>query len=163
MAKIVRLEPNVSVAPQLVPADFAEIAASGFRSVVDNRPDGEVPGQMPAGEAEAAARAHGLEFRYQPVANPSVTDGPVVDAFTSLMDELPGPILFYCRSGTRCTILWAQASAHRLGVSRTMAIAAEAGYDLEMVRDHLEERAARADATTGDGGWRSPVPAPATT
>jgi sulfide:quinone oxidoreductase len=59
------------------------------------------------------------------------------------MDDLPGPILFYCRSGTRCTILWAQVAALRLGVARTMEIASKAGYDLEVLRERLVERASQ--------------------
>jgi len=143
MVKIAQLETDVSVAPQLAEANFAEISRRGFRSVVNNRPDGEEPGQLRNAQAEAAARREGLTFRYQPVANMDVTDEAVVDDFARLMSELPGPILFYCRSGTRCTTLWAQASAGRLGVSRTLEIAAAAGYDLAVLRDQFEECAGR--------------------
>ncbi len=146
MATIIELEKNVAVAPQLVEADFADIAARGFRSVVDNRPDGEAPDQLPNSAAAAAARRNGLAFRYLPVRNANVTDDDIVDAFAELMDELPGPILFYCRSGTRCATLWTQASAGRLGVDRALAIARDAGYDLEVLRDHLD-----ALAETGPG------------
>ncbi len=157
MARIIRLEANVSVAPQLAEADFAEVAALGFRSVVNNRPDGEVPGQLPNVDAEAAARRQGLEYRYQPVANANVTDDAIVDEFGRLMGTLPGPILFYCRSGTRCTTLWAQASAARLGVARALEIAAEAGYDLEVLRDHLEELAGEAEPTSAAFASRQAV------
>ncbi len=146
MATIIQLEENVSVAPQLVEADFAEIAARGFASVVNNRPDGEVPGQLPNAAAEALAHRAGLAFRYLPVRNPNVTDDDVVDAFAAAMDELPGPILFYCRSGTRCTTLWAQVVVRHLGVERTLEIAADAGYDLEVLRDHLAHRAGNGEA-----------------
>ena len=140
MARIIQLEENVAVAPQLVESDFAEIAARGFASVVNNRPDGEAPGQLPNTEAEAAARRAGLAFRFLPVRNPNVTDDDLVDAFGDAMRELPGPILFYCRSGTRCTTLWAQVAVERLGVEQTLEIAAGAGYDLEVLRDHLTAR-----------------------
>ena len=73
MVDIIRLEPDIAVAPQLVEADFAEIAARGFHSVVNNRPDGEAPDQLPNAQAAAAARRHGLAFRYQPVKNVSAT------------------------------------------------------------------------------------------
>jgi sulfide:quinone oxidoreductase len=146
MAQIIRLEKDIFVAPQLNEADFAEIAARGFASVVNNRPDGEVPGQLPNVQAAAAAYRHGLEFRYLPVRNPNVTDDDVVDAFAALMNGLPGPILFYCRSGTRCATLWAQVAVERLGVARTLQIAAEAGYDLEVLRDRLNARARAADS-----------------
>ena len=149
MAKIIQLEPDVAVAPQLVEADFAEIAARGFRSVVNNRPDGEAPDQLPNAQAEAAARRHGLAFHYQPVRNGNVTDDDVVDTFARLMDELPGPILFYCRTGTRCTILWTQAAAPRVGVDEVLSVAHGAGYELDFLRDTLVER----------GDWLSAAPA----
>jgi len=140
MAKIIQLETGIFVAPQLVEADFAEVAARGFRSVVNNRPDGEAPDQLPNDQARAAALREGLQYRYQPVENLNVTEEDVVDAHARLMNDLPGPILFYCRSGTRCTILWSQVAVLRLGVVRTLEIAAKAGFDLEVLREHLEER-----------------------
>jgi sulfide:quinone oxidoreductase len=146
---IIQLAPDLAVAPQLVEADFAEIAARGFRSVVNNRPDGEAPDQLPSAQAAAAARRHGLVFRYQPVKNASATDDDVVSTFAQLMDELPGPILFYCRTGTRCTILWTQAAAPRVGVDAALSVAHSAGYDLEFLRDTLAER----------GDWLRSAPA----
>jgi sulfide:quinone oxidoreductase len=146
---IIQLEPDIAVAPQLVEADFAEIAAQGFRSVVNNRPDGEAPDQIPNAQAEAAARRHGLAFHYQPVKNGNVTDDDVVGTFARLMDELPGPILFYCRTGTRCTILWTQAAAPRVGVDAALSVARGAGYELDFMRDTLEER----------GDWLGATPA----
>jgi sulfide:quinone oxidoreductase len=140
MAKLIQLETDIFVAAQLAEADFAEAAARGFRSVVNNRPDGEAPDQLPNDRAKAVALRHGLRYRYQPVENLNVTDDDVVAAQARLMNELPGPILFYCRSGTRCTILWAQVAVPRLGVAKTLEIAAKAGYDLEIIREQLTER-----------------------
>ena len=143
MAKIIQLEADIFVASQLVEADFAEVAARGFRSVVNNRPDCEAPDQLPNEQAMAAALCHGLQFRFLSVANLNVTDDAPVNAFAQLMDDLPRPTLFYCRSGTRCTILWAQVAVLRLGVATTLEIASEAGYDLEVLRDRLTERASQ--------------------
>ena len=140
MVKIVQLEPDIAVAPQLVEADFAEIAARGFRSVVAGRPDGEAADQLASAQAAAAAHRHGLAFRYQPVRSINVTDIDVVGAFARLMDELPGPILFYCGTGMRCTTLWTQAAAGRLGVDAALAVAHNVGYDLDFLRDMLAER-----------------------
>jgi len=150
MAQLIQLEDDVFVAPQLVEADFAAIAARGFCAVANNRPDGEAADQLPHVLAEAAAEREGLEFHYQPVANLNVTDDDVVDAFSELLETLPRPVLFYCRTGTRCTILWAQASVARLGVERALKIAAEAGYDLEALRSELEERADVGPASADD-------------
>jgi uncharacterized protein (TIGR01244 family) len=140
MAKLIQLEPGIFVAAQLAEADFAEVAARGFRSVVNNRPDGEAPDQLPNHRAEAAASSQGLQYRYQPIENLNVTDDDVVDAHARLMNDLPRPILFYCRSGTRCTILWAQVAAPRLGGAKTLEIASQAGYDLEVLREQIAER-----------------------
>jgi uncharacterized protein (TIGR01244 family) len=140
MAQLKQLETGILVAAQLVEADFAELAARGIRSVVNNRPDGEAPDQLPNDRARAAALRHRLQYRYQPLENLNVTDEDVVDAQARLMNDLPGPILFYCRSGTRCTILWAQVAAARLGVAKTLEIASRAGYDLDVIREQLIER-----------------------
>lgn len=140
MAQLIQLETGIFVAAQLVEADFAEVAARGIQSVVNNRPDGEAPDQLPNDRAKAAALRHRLQYRYQPVENFNVTDDDVVNAYARLMNDLPGPILFYCRSGTRCTILWAQVAAFRLGVAKTLEIASKAGYDLKVIREHLTER-----------------------
>jgi sulfide:quinone oxidoreductase len=139
MATFIQLEEDVFVAPQLTEADFAAVAAAGFRAVVNNRPDGEASDQLPAALAEETAERLGLTFRYQPVANLNVTDDDVVEDFSALLDDLPRPVLLYCRTGTRCSILWAQASAARLGVDATLETVAGAGYDLEAMREDLED------------------------
>jgi uncharacterized protein (TIGR01244 family) len=150
MAQIVRLEEDIFVAHQLVEADFAELAARGFRSVVNNRPDGEAPGQLPNRQAEALARRHGLEFHHLPVTGANITDEDVVDAFAQLLDGLPGPILCYCRTGRRCATLWTQVAAARLGVAAALETASTAGYDMEILREDLVEQASvRAERSGG--------------
>ncbi len=151
MVAIIQLEPDVAVAPQLGAADFAAVAARGFRSVVAIRPDGEAPDQLPQAQAAAAAQRHGLAFRYHPVTSVKVTEHDSVEIFVRLMDELPGPILFYCGTGTRCTILWSQAAAPRLGADAALAAARRAGHELDFLRDSL---IARSD-------WAGAIPAPA--
>jgi sulfide:quinone oxidoreductase len=143
MARIAQLEPDIFAAWQLDAGDFADLAARGFRSVVNNRPDGEAADQLPTALAEAAARRHGLQFRYQPVDGLTVTDDDVVDAFARAMAELPRPILFYCRSGMRSAAVWAQAAASRLGIDRVLESTAKAGYTLEDLREDLVERMQR--------------------
>jgi sulfide:quinone oxidoreductase len=148
---IMQLEPEVAVAPQLAEADFAAVARSGFRAVVAIRPDGEAADQLPQTHAAAAAQRHGLVFRYFPVSGAKVTEHDTVEIFARLMDELPGPILFYCGSGTRCTILWSQAAAPRIGVEAALAAARRAGHELDFLRDTLIAR----------DEWRGAIPASA--
>lgn len=101
--------PDVCVAPQLTPAAMAEAAQAGFRSVVNNRPDFEYgPDQPTSADIESAARAAGLEYRFLPVA-PNLQTPDQIAAFAQLLEELPRPILLFCRSGARSANLYRQA------------------------------------------------------
>lgn len=103
--------PDVCVAPQLTPDAMAEAARAGFRSVVNNRPDFEHgPNQPSNAEIEAAARAAGLEYRFLPVAS-GYQSAEEIAAFAALLNELPRPILLFCRSGARSTRLYQAARA----------------------------------------------------
>jgi uncharacterized protein (TIGR01244 family) len=100
---------NICVAGQLTPAAMAEAAAMGFRSVVNNRPDHEHgPGQPTSAEIEAAALAAGLEYRHLPVEGGWQSPEQIA-AFSQFLDELPPPLLAFCRSGARSTRLYAAA------------------------------------------------------
>jgi uncharacterized protein (TIGR01244 family) len=105
------IAPDVCVAPQLTPEAMAEAARAGFRSVVNNRPDFEHgPDQPTSAAIEAAARAAGLEYRFLPVESAYQTPEQV-EAFARLLEELPRPLLVFCRSGARSTRLFVQAQA----------------------------------------------------
>lgn len=106
-----QVAPDVCVAGQLAPEAMAAVAKAGFRSVVNNRPDFEYGPDQPTHAAiEAAARAAGLEYRFLPVA-PGTQTAEQIAAFASLLDELPRPVLAFCRTGTRSAQLFAQAQA----------------------------------------------------
>ncbi|QXF13943.1 MULTISPECIES: bifunctional protein tyrosine phosphatase family protein/NAD(P)/FAD-dependent oxidoreductase [Sphingopyxis] len=94
------LTPALSVSPQVHPADMAEIVASGLRSIICNRPDGEETGQPAAAEIAAAAKAHGLDFAHEPVVSGQVGAGDAA-AMARALAALPAPVLAYCRSGAR--------------------------------------------------------------
>lgn len=103
------LSPDLSVAPQLDEAAMAALAAAGFKSVINNRPDFEGGPDQPASVAiEAAARAVGLSYVHLPV-NPAVQSPQEVAQFRELLATLPKPILAFCRTGTRCGKLFAAA------------------------------------------------------
>ena len=76
--------------------------------VVNNRPDGEEPGQPASAEMRAAAGRLGLGYRYIPVAPGSLTEQDAA-AFASALREAGGPILAFCRTGARSTKLWQAA------------------------------------------------------
>ncbi|HET6434027.1 TIGR01244 family sulfur transferase [Dyella sp.] len=126
---IQRLTDTIGVAAQISPDDLPAIAAQGYRSVVNNRPDGEEPGQ-PADAALAAAAARaGLAYRPLPVVSGQVRDDQA-RAFAQAIAELPAPVLAFCRTGTRSTMLWALQATDALDDRAILARAASAGYDL---------------------------------
>lgn len=91
---------------QLRPDDMDAVVAAGVALVVNNRPDGEEPGQPTSAEIEAAARAAGLDYRHIPVSGGIGPDQ--VAAMAVAMEE--GKLLAFCRSGQRSTLLWALAA-----------------------------------------------------
>ena len=104
------IAPDVCVAPQLTPEAMAEAARMGFRSVVNNRPDFEHgPDQPTSAAIEAAALAAGLQYRHLPV-DGGWQSPQQIEAMARLLDELPRPLLMFCRSGGRSMRLYAQAS-----------------------------------------------------
>ncbi|MEA3064070.1 MAG: hypothetical protein QOJ27_505 [Sphingomonadales bacterium] len=130
-----RLDDQTFVARrQIGAADIPAVAGAGIRLIVNNRPDGEEPGQPFSAEIEAAARAAGLGYRHIPVAKGF--SAWQVEAMADALER--GPVLAFCRSGTRSTHLWALARASR-GAEAPALIdqAAEAGYDLSELADWL--------------------------
>jgi uncharacterized protein (TIGR01244 family) len=104
-----RLSDTFAVAPQLSPDDMAAVAAAGYKSVIINRPDYEGGPQQPtAADVSQAALNAGLQVEYQPVVSGGMTADDV-SRFAELLRTLPGPVLAYCRTGTRCTNLYVAA------------------------------------------------------
>ena len=132
------IDAQISVAPQILPEDMAEIAASGFTAIVNNRPDGEDYGQPNGDEVAAAAQAAGLTYTAIPITHSGFSH-PQIDAMAAVLAEATGPVLAYCRSGTRSCNLWAlaavKAGAHP---DTAMTKAAAAGYDLTGIRPLLD-------------------------
>lgn len=129
-----RLDEDMWVAGQIAPEDIAGFA--GIATVVNNRPDGEEPGQPTSAEIEAAASAAGLAYAYIPIGGGFSADQ--VEAMVAAL-ETSGGTLAFCRSGTRSTLLWALARA-RLGddPQELEAKAEAAGYSLAPVARWLQ-------------------------
>ena len=129
--------PDLSVSPQIDSEDLAALAAQGFVAVIDNRPDAEIPpSHQSAAMAEAAAAA-GLQFHYLPIVPGQLTPD-LAARFAAAMQESDGPVLAYCRSGTRSTSAWALGQAGSRPADEILRIAAGAGYDLSGMRDWLD-------------------------
>ncbi|WP_395651396.1 TIGR01244 family sulfur transferase [Brevundimonas sp.] len=133
------LTPSLSVSPQLSEADVAQAARDGYRAIIDNRPDGEEPGQPSAAEMQTVAASHGMGFAHVPTVGGKISDADVACMADALM-RLDGPILAYCRTGTRSTTLWALTQAGAQPADALIATAAGAGYDLSALRPRLETR-----------------------
>lgn len=142
-----RIDDHVSVAPQITAAEVAEAAHAGFVEIVNNRPDDEEGGQPSGAEIAAAAAAAGIAYRAIPVTQAGFS-AHQVEAMASALTSAAGPVLAYCRSGTRSTNLWALARA-RMGDAPDVLIAkaAIAGYDLNGIRPLLDQLAAAAAAS----------------
>ena len=95
-----------ATAPQIDPQDMAAIAAQGFSTVVNNRPDGEGGPDQPSSDAmELAAQAAGLQYHYLPVISGQITPEQVA-SFAAVVAASSGPVLAFCRSGARSTTIW---------------------------------------------------------
>jgi len=119
-----------SVAPQIAPGDLAEAKRLGFVKVINNRPDGEAPDQPTGAVMAAAARAAGLEYAHVPFVGLPSAD--LIEAMTDAVEAADGPVLAFCRSGTRSITIWSLGQAQTGARSRQelIGLGAAAGYDL---------------------------------
>ncbi|WP_430470412.1 TIGR01244 family sulfur transferase [Thalassospira lucentensis] len=134
-----RLSDELTVSPQLPIEAIDEIAKAGFKTVICNRPDDEDPGQPSFAEIAAKAEAAGMTAIFQPVASGNVSDADA-DAFATNLATAQKPVFAYCRSGTRCTILWSLACADKLPVQDIIKSAADAGYDMSPLVPRISAR-----------------------
>ena len=139
MEAIKQLTPFLSVIGQVQPADMAAVASSGFPTVINNRPDNEGEGQPTNAEIAAAAQALGLQYHYLPVIAGQISDQNVSD-FGQLLAQVKGPVLAFCRTGTRSSSLWALSEAHHLDSAAILATAKTVGYDLTGLLPRLQQR-----------------------
>lgn len=137
-----KLSDHVFASPQIGLAEVAAAAEQGFALIVNNRPEGESDDQTPGDEIETAAKAAGLGYIAIPVTQAGFSEQQV-KGMAEALAATDGPILAYCRSGTRSTLLWALAEASRGADPATLAAkAAEAGYDITPVRPMVDMLAA---------------------
>ena len=131
------LTDSYAVSPQISLGDLAAIKAAGFTTVIDNRPDGEIPGELHAAAMQTAAEALGLTFVINPVIGRALTLENVL-AQRAAMESASGPVLAYCASGNRSSVVWALAHAGKRPTDELIAIPARFGYQLEGLRGQIE-------------------------
>jgi uncharacterized protein (TIGR01244 family) len=135
---LANLAPGLSAAGKLDRSDVEALAKDGVRTIINNRPDDEDPGQLPAAEARRIAEAHGIAYHHIPVTAATLSRADV-DAFAAVLGSAEQPIVAHCRSGTRSTLLWAlsrmregadpfglvaEAARHGIDIAALPAIAA---------------------------------------
>ena len=139
-----KITDQVFASPQIGPIDVLQAAREGIVLIVNNRPEDESDDQVPGPEIEAAARAAGLDYVAIPITHAGFSE-PQVTAMAAALAGADGPVLAYCRSGTRSTLLWALAEASRGEHPEVLAAqAAVAGYDVAPIRQLLDVLHARA-------------------
>jgi len=136
------LTPSYAVSPQITPEDLPAIKAAGYGVVIDNRPDGEIPPALHTAVMQAAAEALGLHFVVNPVIGGALTAANVA-AQRAAIATASGPVLAYCASGNRCSLVWALALAGQRPTDELIAIPARFGYQLEGLRGQLDALAGK--------------------
>ena len=130
------LTPDYSVSPQIDPEDLPAIKAAGYVTVIDNRPDGEIPPDLHTDVMRQAAEALGLTFVANPIIGGAMTQDNVV-VQRAAIDGSAGPVFAYCASGNRSSVVWALAHAGERPVEELIGIPARFGYNLEQLRPML--------------------------
>jgi uncharacterized protein (TIGR01244 family) len=131
--------PTYAVSPQIAPEDMSAIRDAGYVAVICNRPDEENPPEWQAAAMEQAARAAGLGFTAIPLTHQTMTPDNIARQ-NAAVEAAGGPVLAYCASGTRCTVIWSLARAEEgMPADEILKTAADAGYDLSGLRPRLEQ------------------------
>lgn len=103
--ELTQLSSEVSVRPQILPSEVADIAAAGFKGIINNRPDNEASDQPSSTELEAEAKRHGLSYWHIPIVPGQATEEDA-RAFAAAVREADGPVVAFCRTGNRSIGLW---------------------------------------------------------
>ena len=151
MMELRKISARLFVSPQISADDVTEISAQGIKAIICNRPDGEGADQPTFTEIDRAAKKAGIETRYVPVVAGKVDDDDVA-AFEVAMNDLPGPILAYCRTGTRSATLWSFQEAGKRPMSEILAAAKAAGYDMHGVARRIAN-GGKTPTDTGDATY----------
>ncbi|EPX86470.1 hypothetical protein ruthe_01285 [Rubellimicrobium thermophilum DSM 16684] len=119
--EIRRITPDYAVTPQIAPDDVPVIAEQGFRTVICNRPDAEIPTELSAQVIRAAVESAGLRFVENPVTHSTMTPERIAAQAAAMAEA---PVLAYCASGTRSSVLWALMQAGRMKTDEILAATA---------------------------------------
>ena len=136
MANLKKLSNDVSVCMQLFPEQIDFIKQSGFKTIINNRPDMEKPGQPHSGDIEKLAKEAGIDYIHLPMRPGQITPD-LLDAMANAFKNSSGPVLAHCASGMSSTILWCFVNVKEMGVDGVINAATNAGMDVEKIRPAL--------------------------
>lgn len=137
------ITPSYAVSPQIALEDLAAIKAAGYTTIINNRPDGEIPPHLHHTQMQAAATALGLTYVQNTVIGGAMTPANVV-AQGAAIAAAKGPVFAYCASGNRSSVVWALANAGKLATDDLIGLPAKFGYQLEGLRDQINALAEKA-------------------
>ncbi len=140
------LTPTYAVSPQIEASDLPAIMAAGFTTIINNRPDGEIPPHLHTAQMRAAVEAAGLTFIANPIIGGALTMENVA-AQKAAIAAASGPVFAYCASGNRSSVVWALAHAGKQPTDDLISIPAKFGYQLEGVRGQIDALAAKVQSS----------------
>ncbi|CAN5417563.1 bifunctional protein tyrosine phosphatase family protein/NAD(P)/FAD-dependent oxidoreductase [soil metagenome] len=136
-----KLDEKLLVCGQITPEDIDQATSAGVRLIINNRPDGEEPGQPFSADLKAQAEALGIAYRHIPISGGNFDEASVTD-FGDALASVDGLALAFCRTGTRATTLWALSQAGSRPTAAILSAANAAGYDLSQLRGRIETASA---------------------
>lgn len=147
MSDFRQLTATMFVSPQIQPSDVVQAAEHGITMIINNRPEGESDDQPEGASIEQAASEAGLKYCAIPITHAGFSEAQV-KTMVEAMEQAGGPILAYCRSGTRSTLLWSMAQAFKgEDKSQIASAAAGAGYDISPVEPAIDMFIAKSRAS----------------
>lgn len=126
-----QLSPDLAVSPQITPEDIPRLAEAGFKVLINNRPDEEIDAELEHQVMSAAAESAGMAYHYMPFHPGQVTPALISEFAAATAGK--APVIAYCRSGHRCSVLWALTQAAKRPEREILETAAKAGYDLSNI------------------------------
>ena len=136
MVHPIKVSQNYHVSPQIEIEDIKKLADAGFTKIICNRPNEEIPVELRSDYMAIAAKAAGISFDVLPLTHQAMTPENIAKQ-AELIDTASGPVLAYCASGTRCTVIWALGQSGKMSANDIIQTALQAGYNIEGLRHVL--------------------------
>ena len=134
--KSAKINNELTVSDQITIEDLKKIQALGYKTIFCNRPDQESEGQLAFSAIEKEAHSLGIKTIHQPVIGGQISDNDIAQ-FGSYFEKAQKPVFAYCRTGTRCSTLWALSQSRTLPIDEILSKTQNAGYELSSLRDRL--------------------------